>query len=55
MRFFCVGGSSRLKPFREKVIGLYGVEKVVYPEKVMWNIAEGAAVISMSNAAGGME
>ena len=49
----CVGGSSRLKPFREKVIGLYGVEKVVYPEKVMWNIAEGAAVISMSNAAGG--
>ena len=49
----CVGGSSRLKPFREKVIELYGEEKVVYPKKVMWNIAEGAAVISMSNAAGG--
>ena len=49
----CVGGSSRLKPFKERVIELYGKEKVIYPEKVMWNIAEGAAVISMSNAAGG--
>lgn len=49
----CVGGSSRLKPFREKIVKSYGQEKVIYPEKVMWNIAEGAAVISMSNAAGG--
>ena len=49
----CVGGSSRLKPFREKVVELYGEEKVIYPEKVMWNIAEGAAIISMANAAGG--
>lgn len=49
----CVGGSSRLKPFREEVVALFGEEKVVYPDKVMWNIAEGAAVISMSNAAGG--
>lgn len=49
----CVGGSSRLKPFREKVTQIFGEEKVIYPEKVMWNIAEGAAVISMSNAAGG--
>lgn len=49
----CVGGSSRLKPSREKVVELYGEEKVIYPEKVMWNIAEGAAIISMANAAGG--
>ena len=49
----CVGGSSRLKPFREKVIGIYGKEKVIYPKKVMWNIAEGAAIISMTNSAGG--
>lgn len=49
----CVGGSSRLKPFREKVTQLFNAEKVIYPEKVMWNIAEGAAVISMSNVAGG--
>ena len=49
----CVGGSSRLRPFREKIINEYGADKVVYPEKVMWNIAEGAAVISMSNTAGG--
>ncbi len=49
----CVGGSSRLKPFREQVIEKYGEEKVIYPDKVMWNIAEGAAVIGMTNAAGG--
>lgn len=49
----CVGGSSRLKPFREKVKQIFGEEKVIYPEKVMWNIAEGAAVVCMSNAAGG--
>lgn len=49
----CVGGSSRLKPFRDKIIEIYGNEKIVYPEKVMWNIAEGAAAISMTNAAGG--
>ncbi len=49
----CVGGSSRLKPFREQVIMRYGEEKVVYPGKVMWDIAKGASLISMSNAAGG--
>lgn len=49
----CVGGSSRLKPFRKKVVDFYGEEKVIYPEKVMWNIAEGAAIISMTNASGG--
>ena len=49
----CVGGSSRLKPFRDKVLELYGEEKVIYPDKVMWNIAEGAALISMTNKTGG--
>ena len=49
----CVGGSSRLKPFREKLMKLYGKSKVIYPQKVMWNIAEGAALIGMTNAAGG--
>ena len=49
----CVGGSSRLKPFRERVIKVYGQEKVIYPNKVMWNIAEGAALIGMTNATGG--
>lgn len=49
----CVGGSSRLRPFREQIIAEYGEDKVVYPEKVMWNIAEGAAIISMSNTTGG--
>lgn len=49
----CVGGSSRLRPFREKVLERYGKEKVFYPEKVMWNIAEGAAAIGMTNASGG--
>lgn len=49
----CVGGSSRLRPFREKVTAIYGEEKVIYPNKVMWNIAEGAAIIGMTNASGG--
>ena len=49
----CVGGSSRLKPFREKVTAIFGNEKVIYPQKVMWNIAEGAALIGMTNSAGG--
>ena len=49
----CVGGSSRLRPFREKITELYGEDKVIYPQKVMWNIAEGAASIGMVNTAGG--
>lgn len=49
----CVGGSSKLRPFKEEVIRLFGDEKVIYPDKVMWNIADGAAIISMANAAGG--
>ena len=49
----CVGGSSRLRPLREKLLATYGEEKVIYPNKVMWNIAEGAAIISMTNRRGG--
>ena len=49
----CVGGTSRLRPFRERVIKEYGEEKVIYPERVMWNIAEGAATIGMTNVSGG--
>ncbi|MCR4635201.1 MAG: Hsp70 family protein [Butyrivibrio sp.] len=49
----CVGGSSRLKPLRDKIKEIFDEDKVIYPSKVMWNIAEGAAVISMSNSSGG--
>lgn len=48
----CVGGSSSLKPFKERIQELYG-EKVVYPKRVMWDIAEGAATIGMTNSRGG--
>lgn len=49
----CVGGSSRLKPFREQVINEFGEDKVVYPDKVMWDIAKGAAMVSMTYSSGG--
>ena len=39
----CVGGSSNLRPLQEKLEVLYG-NKVFYPDKVMWDIAKGAAV-----------
>lgn len=41
----CVGGSSRLRPLREKLEQLYGEDLVYYPERVMWDIAKGAAII----------
>ncbi|RQD69394.1 MAG: Hsp70 family protein [Tindallia sp. MSAO_Bac2] len=44
----CVGGSSKLRPLKEKLIYLYGKEKVLYPEKVMWDIAKGASMIAMN-------
>lgn len=49
----CVGGTSRLKPFRDRITSELGNQKVIYPDKVMWNIAEGAAVTSMAASAGG--
>jgi molecular chaperone DnaK len=39
----CVGGSSKLRPLREKLESIYG-DMVYYPEKVMWDIAKGAAI-----------
>lgn len=42
----CVGGSSKLRPLREKLNSLYGEDLIFYPERVMWDIAKGAAIIS---------
>lgn len=40
----CVGGSSKLRPLRDKLNALYGEDLIYYPEKVMWDIAKGAAI-----------
>lgn len=45
-RILCVGGSSKLKPLREKLSLKYGEDMIYYPDKVMWDIAKGAAIIS---------
>lgn len=45
-RILCVGGSSKLRPLREKLEQLYGDDLVYYPDRVMWDIAKGAAIIS---------
>lgn len=42
----CVGGSSKLRPLKEKLFELYGDDMVYYPERVMWDIAKGAAISS---------
>lgn len=42
----CVGGSSKLRPLQEKLIEKYGKELVKFPRQAMWDIAEGAAIIS---------
>jgi len=42
----CVGGSSKLRPLKEKLFELYGEDMVYYPERVMWDIAKGAAISS---------
>lgn len=44
----CVGGSSKLKPLREHLEARYGSEKIYFPQRVMWDIARGAAMISMT-------
>ena len=48
-KILCVGGSSKLRPLREKLEMIYGIKMLYYPEKVMWDIAKGAAVVSMSS------
>ena len=42
----CVGGSSKLRPLKEKLIEIYGEDLVYYPDRVMWDIAKGAAISS---------
>ena len=42
----CVGGSSRLRPLRERLEKNYGEDILYYPEEVMWDIAKGAAISS---------
>ena len=42
----CVGGSSKLRPLRDKIEIIYGEDLVFYPERVMWDIAKGASVIA---------
>lgn len=42
----CVGGSSKLRPLRERLIEVYGEDLIYYPERVMWDIAKGAAISS---------
>jgi molecular chaperone DnaK len=48
-KILCVGGSSKLRPLREKLNKIYGEECVFYPDNVMWDIAKGAAVASTRN------
>lgn len=45
-RILCVGGSSKLRPLREKLTEIYGEDMLYYPDEVMWDIARGAAVSS---------
>jgi len=47
-RILCVGGSSKLRPIREKLTEIYGEDAVFYPKSVMWDIAKGAAYISVN-------
>lgn len=45
----CVGGSSKLRPLRDRLVEEYGEELLYYPPKVMWDIAKGASIISMTS------
>lgn len=42
----CVGGSSKLRPLKEKLCEIYGEDLIYYPDRVMWDIAQGAAITS---------
>ena len=53
-KILCVGGSSKLRPFREKIEEIYGREMLYYAEKVMWDIAKGAAIVNMSSGKFGL-
>ncbi len=53
-RILCVGGSSKLRPLKEKLVDEYGEEMLYYPKMVMWDIAKGASLISMSSGTYGL-
>lgn len=46
-RIVMVGGSSNLRPLLEKMEAKYG-EKLFFPEETMWNVGQGAAMLSMN-------
>lgn len=46
-RILMVGGSSNLRPLLEKMENEYG-DKIYFPEQTMWNVAQGAAILSMT-------
>ena len=53
-KILCVGGSSKLKPLKERLISEFGEEMIFYPQKVMWDIAKGASIISMTSGKYGL-
>lgn len=42
-----VGGSCGLRPFANAITNIFGVEKIIVPEKVQWSVAIGAAFIDI--------
>lgn len=46
-RIVMVGGSSNLRPLLEKMDKKYG-DKLFFPEETMWNVGQGAAMLSMT-------
>lgn len=46
-RIVMVGGSSNLRPLLEKMEVKYG-DKLFFPEETMWNVGQGAAMLSMN-------
>ncbi len=46
-RIVMVGGSSNLRPLVESMEAEYG-DKLFFPEKTMWNVGQGAAMLSMT-------
>lgn len=53
-KILCVGGSSKLRPFREKMEKKYDTDLLYYPDKVMWDIAKGASIVCMSSGGYGL-
>lgn len=50
----CVGGSSKLRPLKERLLAEYGEDMLYYPKMVMWDIAKGASLIGMSSGTYGL-